>query len=164
MKLTLKHYKLGKVKLLIKEKNLLIFCNFVNEVTKSFVKLKEHTLKRKVKFFKINSSLIRYLIKNSIYSNLKNLNFGSIVILHFNVLKFFTEVISNLNVNNNQLYFFCCIFNKKFYQLKLFLGLKTLKFISNIKLLHFYLKKYIKIKFLSFFFLLNKKLFRNNVI
>lgn len=162
MKLTLKNYKIKKIKLLLKEKNLLIFCNFINNNTKEFEKLKQKMLKKNLNFFKINSSLMSYLLKNSIYLNLKNLNVGSIMILHFNILKLFNKLLSDSNFN--KLYFFCCVFNRKFYTLKLFLYLNTLKFVLNVKLLYFYLKNYISVTFLSSFFLLNKKLSRNNVI
>ena len=148
MKLTLKNYKLKKIKLLIKKKNLLIFCNFIN--TKEFEKLKQKMSKKKLNFFKINSSLMCYLLKNSIYLNLKNLNVGSIMILHFDILKRFSELL--LDLYNNKLYFFCCVFNKKLYTLKLFLYLNTLKFVLNIELLYFYLKNYISVTFLSSFF------------
>jgi hypothetical protein len=162
MKLTLKNYKIKKIKLLIKEKNLLIFCNFINNNTKEFEKLKQKMLKKNLNFFKINSSLMCYLLKNSIYLNLKNLNMGSIMILHFNILKLFNKLL--FDSNYNKLYFFCCVFNRKLYTLKLFLYLNTLKFVLNIELLYFYLKNYISVTFLSSFFLLNKKLSRNNVI
>jgi hypothetical protein len=162
MKLTLKNYKIKKIKLLIKEKNLLIFCNFINNNTKEFEKLKQKMLKKNLNFFKINSSLMCYLLKNSIYLNLKNLNVGSIMILHFNLLKLFNKLL--FDSNYNKLYFFCCVFNRKLYTLKLFLYLNTLKFVLNIELLYFYLKNYISVTFLSSFFLLNKKLSRNNVI
>ena len=46
MKLTLKNYKIKKIKLLLKEKNLLIFCNFINNNTKEFEKLKQKMLKK----------------------------------------------------------------------------------------------------------------------
>jgi|688.fasta_scaffold01740_18 hypothetical protein len=162
MKLTLKNYKLTKIKLLVKKNKLLVFCNFFNAITKEFVQLKQKMLKKQVKFFNTNSFLICYLLKNSIYLNLKNLNFGPIALLRINKLKFFFEIISNLiTTNKNKLYFFCCIFNKKIYNFKFFLGLKTLKFVSNIKIFYFYLKKYIAIVFVSSFFF---KKFRNNVI
>jgi hypothetical protein len=162
MKLTLKNYKLKKIKLQIKKNKLLIFCNFFNAKTKFFLKLKQKMLRKKLKFFNINSSLICYLLKNSIYLNLKNLNFGPVALLYIHKLKFFFELISNVTATNKtKLYFFCCIFNKKLYNFKFFLSLKTLKFISNIKVFYFYLKKYISIVFLSSFFF-NK--FRNNVI
>lgn len=166
MKLTLKNYKLTKTKLLIKKNNILIFCYFFNDITKEFLKLKQKMLKKKVKFFKTNSFLTSYLLKNSIYLNLKNLNFGPITILHFSVVKFFNKVISGLatTTNNSKLYFFCGIFNKKFYSLKLFSYLNTLKFVFNINLFYLYLKKFTKVYLLSSLFLLNKKLFRNNVI
>lgn len=166
MKLTLKNYKLTKTKLLIKKNNILIFCYFFNDITKEFVKLKQKMLKKKVKFFNINSFLTNYLLKNSVYLNLKNLNFGPIAILHFSLLKLFNKVISDLvtTINNSKLYFFCCIFNKKFYTVKLFSSLNTLKFVLNINLFYIYLKKFMKFYLLSSLFLLNKKVFRNNVI
>lgn len=158
MKLTLKNYKLIKIKQLIKKKKLIIFCNFINDISKKFIKLNQIISKKKVKFFKINSFLTHFLVRNSIYLNLKNINLGSIAILHFNKLKLFYEFIfSLLNANINQLYFFCCMFNKKLYNIKLILNLKTLKFVTNIKLLYFYFKRSMYITFLSCFFVINKK-------
>ena len=114
MKLTLKNYKLKKIKLQIKKNKLLIFCNFFNAKTKFFLKLKQKMLRKKLKFFNINSSLICYLLKNSIYLNLKNLNFGPVALLYIHKLKFFFELISNVTATNKtKLYFFCCIFTTK---------------------------------------------------
>jgi len=88
-------------------------------------------LKKKVKLFKTDSSLVYFLFKNSIYLNVTNLIFGPVGILHFNLLHFFNKIF-NLN---NKLFFFCFIFNKKFYPLKLTLHFKIIKYVNNINLL-----------------------------
>lgn len=163
MKFNLKQYKLIKTKFIIKKQKILVFCHSINNITSKFIKLKQEMLKKRIKNFKIDSSLLNFLIKNSIYLNLKNLSYGPILILYFNMLQSFTKIIFNLD-KINRLFFFCCLFNKKCYNLKNFLCLTTLKFVCNISILYKHFKKYIVIYFFSIMFLLNKKLFRNNVI
>ena len=110
-------------------------------------------LKKKVKLFKTDSSLVYFLFKNSIYLNVTNLIFGPVAILYFNFLHFFNKI---LNLNNKLLFFFL-IFNKKVYTLKLTLYLKTIKYVQNINGLFIFFKYVSYNKFLSTLFIINKK-------
>jgi hypothetical protein len=153
MKFTLKNHKLAKIKTLIKTQKILFFCHFINDTTNKCIKLEQKMLKKKVKLFKTDSSLVYFLFKNSIYLNVTNLIFGPVAILYFNLLHFFNKIF-NLT---NKLYIFFFIFNKKFYPLKLILYLKTLKYVVNINILFNFFKKVSYNKFLSTLFIINKR-------
>lgn len=153
MKFTLKNHKLAKIKTLIKTQKILFFCHFINDTTNKCIKLEQKMLKKKLKLFKTDSSLVYFLFKNSIYLNVTNFIFGPVAILYFNFLHFFNKI---LNLNNKLLFFFL-IFNKKVYTLKLTLYLKTIKYVQNINVLFIFFKNVSYNKFLSTLFIINKK-------
>jgi ribosomal protein L10 len=160
MKFTLKNYKLAKLKSLLKTQKLLFICHYINDKTNKYVKLNQKMSKKQLKFFKTDSSLVYFLLKKSIYLNLINLISGTVAILYFNKYHYFNDIF-NINKKLNIFFF---IFNKKFYPIKLIFHLSTIKYTPNINLLYFFFKNYIIFKFLPIFFLINKKLSRNNVI
>lgn len=153
MKFTLKNHKLAKIKTLMKTQKILFFFHFINDTTNKYIKLEQKMLKKKIKLFKTDSSLVYFLFKNSIYLNVTNLIFGPVAILYFNLLHFFNTIFNF----NNKLFFLFFIFNKKFYPLKLTLYLKTIKYVYNINGLYIFFKKISYNKFLSSLFILNKK-------
>lgn len=159
MNFNIKTNNLINIKLLLKNK-IFILCYVINSSTNNFIKLKQKILKNKAKLFNLNSSLINYLFKKSIYSNLNNLSFGSITLLYFNQFLFFKKIFNFNNIKNNNKYYsiVCIIFNKKLYNINFLFYLKTLKYVNNINLLYKYFKKYLVYNFLPLLLLVNKNI------
>jgi len=157
MKLILKNYKLAKIKSLIKTQKIIFLYHFTNETNKIWIKLEQYLFKKKLNYYKINSSLVNSLFKNSIYFNVNSLIYGPLVLIYLNCL-FFINFLNKDYKLNNKLHLFCIILNNKFYPIKLILNIKTFKFINYINNLFIFLNSYTNILFLSSLLLVNKKI------
>mgnify|MGYP000668989411 CR=1 FL=1 len=80
MKLILKNYKLAKIKSLIKTQKIIFLYHFTNETNKIWIKLEQYLFKKKLNYYKINSSLV-----NSRYSPTGVSNLIFIILTRFKV-------------------------------------------------------------------------------
>lgn len=158
MELILKNYKLAKIKSLVKTQKIIFLFHFTNDNNKKWIKLEQDMFNKKLKYYKIDSSLVNFLFKNSIYLNLNSLIYGPIVFIYLSKFFLFNYFLHKIYKLNNKLHLFCFILNKKLYSINSILNIKTFKFLNNINNLFIFFKHFISIIFLSSLLLLNKKL------
>jgi hypothetical protein len=149
MELKLKNYKLTKIRSLVKTRKILFFFHFTNVNNKIWINLEQDLFKKRIKSYKIDSSLVNFLLNRSIYLNLTSLIGGPLILLYFKSLSHFNYFLNKIFQFTNKLRLFGFIFQKNFYPVKLISSIKTFKFIHTISKLFFFFKQYISVIFLS---------------
>jgi len=157
MKLKLKNYKFFKIKSILKNNDLILMYHSVNLNNKSWIIIEQEIVKSNLIYNKIYNKLFLKSIKTSIFLNVfKNID-GPIL---FSNIKYQKKDIAVKNLINitPKLCFLCLKLKNKVYTISQINHINTLKFVKNALLFNNVLKFFIKNLFVSYFFLVNKKL------
>lgn len=161
MQIKFKNYKLKKTKSILKKKDLIFLYHSINEKNQICLKTKQNLFKTilNLNYYKIDTSLLNLVLKNSIFFNLSNLIKGPIVIFYFNELFIKKNFLINklFDITNNNMNILCLIFKNKIYHIKSLLSFLTFNFLTSVKYFIFFLKYFTNILFVTNFLILKLK-------
>ena len=146
----LKNYKLYKVKYFLKNPPLILFFHTLNLKSVNWLKIEQDLLNFNLKYYKIQNTLTKYAVTNSIFLNLVSILNGSLCFIYPKDLNKLNNDVQKLLKINKTMPVLGLKLNKNIYSAFQLSNLSTLNYKKNIIVLNKTFKMYLKTPYYKF--------------
>jgi ribosomal protein L10 len=146
----LKTYKLYKVKHFLKTPPLILFFHTLNLKSVNWLEIEQNLLKLNLKYYKIQNTLTKNVIKNSVFSNISPIINGALCFIYPKNLNKFNDDFQKLSKMNKTMLILGVKLNKNLYSAPQLSNISTLNYKKNIIILNKTLKTFLKTPYQKF--------------
>lgn len=143
-------YQLKRLKQYLKNTNLIFFFFLTNLNSKNQLKLEQKLFKKNLKLFKIKNTLIKKVLKKSVFVNFSIMVKGPLCIIELKDSKKLLNNFNDLKKLNPSTPLISLKLNKKIYTINQLKTITTLNYKTNVKVLNKTLKRFLKLPYYKF--------------